>query len=117
MKLVDDDGEETDVKVPCDTGAVHNVMQEAVTHDDAGVETDVMVPCHTGSLHKVKQEVDESIIRMLIWGPGTNLNSIISLSISSMTFQSIFRGLSKEMFINRVIQCETLRTCDRCSLS
>ena len=60
VKLVDDDGEETDVKVPCDTGAVHTVVQEAVTHEDDGKETDVLVPCDTGSLHKVKQEVDES---------------------------------------------------------
>ena len=90
-------------------------MQEAVTHgdDDYDEETDVMVPCDTGSLHKVKQEVVESNDTNADMGSGEEFDFYNQPEHKQyMRFQLIFRGLPKEMFINRIIQCASSSATD-----
>ena len=73
---------------------------------DHGEVTEAKVPYSSGTTHIVKQELDTS--SYTVFGEG----SVDDLDIYDqpehklyMRFQSIFRGLPKEMFINRIIQC------------
>ena len=73
---------------------------------DHGEVTEAKVPYSSGTTHIVKQELDTS--SYTLFGEG----SVDDLDIYDqpehklyMRFQSIFRGLPKEMFINRIIQC------------
>ena len=72
-------------------------------HDEV---TEAKVPYSSETTHIVKQELDTS--SYTVFGEG----SVDDLDIYDqpehklyMRFQSIFRGLPKEMFINQIIQC------------
>ena len=73
---------------------------------DHGEVTEAKVPYSSGTTHIVKQELDTSSYTVFGEGSGDDLDIYDQPEHKLyMRFQSIFRGLPKEMFINRIIQC------------